>query len=305
MFLRRSQNFEKENKEKKMIYSRPLKIIVYLLLISTSLLYSEDEKKEEPKIGWNNEVIGSLNLTQASFDNWSGGGENSLAWQFKFLGKFMHEQTSYNWTTTGKIEYGQTKLGDLESRKSIDEIRLESIYTRKINLYVNPYVAVTGETQLTKGYKYSETSKTAFSDFFDPAYFTQSAGIGYSPNDQFKTRLGAALKETITRNFPTPFADDPDTKDKIEKTKVELGAESVTDYTQKLAEKMLFTSKLELFSNFKALNEVDVRWDNILTAEVSKYVNVNLNFKLFYDRDISVKRQLKQSLALGLTYTFL
>jgi hypothetical protein len=288
-----------------MIHLRPLTVILYALLISASLLYSQDDKKEEVKIGWTNEVIGSLNLTQASFDNWSGGGENSLAWQFKFFGKFMNEQTTYNWTTTSKIEYGQTKLGDLESRKSIDEIRLESVYTRKMKLYVNPYLAVTGETQITKGYQYSETSKTAFSDYFDPAYFTESAGIGYSHKNQIKTRLGAALKQTITRNFPAPYADDPDTKNKIEKTKVELGAESVSDYTQKLAENMVFTSKLELFSNLKALNEVDVRWDNILTAEISKYVNVNLNFKLFYDRDISVKRQLKQSLALGLTYSFL
>jgi hypothetical protein len=32
---------------------------------------------------------------------------------------------------------------------------------------------------------------------------------------------------------------------------------------------------------------------------------VNFNLKLFYDRDISTKRQLMQSLALGLTYTLL
>lgn len=279
--------------------------VLYTLILSITLLYSQEEKKEEPKYGWTKEVVGSLNLTQASFDNWSQGGENSLAWQINFNGKFINDQQIYNWTTTGKLAYGQSKLGDLESRKSIDEIRLESVYIHKLNLYVNPYIAVSGETQFDRGYKYTETSKVQISNFFDPAYFTQSAGIGFSQKEQFKTRLGAALKETITRDFPVPYADDPDTPDKIEKTKVELGAESVTDYSQKLAENTIFTSKLELFTNFKALNQVDVKWDNIFTAEVSKYVNVNLNFKLFYDRDISLKRQLKQSLAIGLTYTFL
>ncbi len=279
--------------------------VLYALLLTTTLLYSQEEKEEEPKYGWTKEIVGSLNLTQASFDNWSQGGENSLTWQINFNGKFINDQQVYNWTTTGKLAYGQSKLGDIESRKSIDEIKLESVYTYKLNLYVNPYIAVSGETQFNRGYEYTETSKVQISNFFDPAYFTQSAGIGFSPKEQFKTRLGAALKETITRDFPVPYADDPDTPNKIEKTKVELGAESVTDYSQKLAENTIFTSKLELFTNFKALNLVDVRWDNIFTAEVSKYVNVNLNFKLFYDRDISVKRQLKQSLAIGLTYTFL
>jgi cytochrome c oxidase assembly protein Cox11 len=53
------------------------------------------------------------------------------------------------------------------------------------------------------------------------------------------------------------------------------------------------------------LDEVDIKWDNIFSAKISKYIDVNLNVKLFYDKDISEDRQLKQSLALGLTYTFL
>jgi len=48
-----------------------------------------------------------------------------------------------------------------------------------------------------------------------------------------------------------------------------------------------------------------VNWDNIFTAKLTQYININFNITLFYDRDTSVKRQLKQSLALGLTYSFL
>ncbi|RKY84956.1 hypothetical protein DRP98_03865, partial [candidate division KSB1 bacterium] len=67
----------------------------------------------------------------------------------------------------------------------------------------------------------------------------------------------------------------------------------------------IFTSKLELFSGLKALDETDVNWDNVFTAKISKYFNVNFNVKLFYDKDISKQRQLKQSLAMGLTCSFL
>lgn len=196
------------------------------------------------------------------------------------------------------------KVGDASSKKSVDEIKLESVFTYKMNLYVNPYLAATGETQFYQGYNYTDTGRVAISNFLDPGYFTQSAGIGFSPNDQFKTRLGAALKETITKKYPVPYADDPET-DKVEKTKVEFGAESVTDFSRKLAENILLTSKLELFSNLKGVDQIDVKWDTILSAKVAKYVDVNFNVKLFYDKDISKKRQLKQMLALGLTYSFL
>ena len=227
-----------------------------------------------------------------------------MAWQFNFNAKFINDQKKYNWSNTGKLQFGRTKVGDQDSRKSIDEIKLESVYTYKMSLYVNPYISASAQTQLMKGYKYTDTTNFVVSNFFDPAYFIQSAGIGFAPNETVKTRLGAALKETVTRDYPVPYADDPDTPE-IEKTKVEPGMESVTDVNVTLAKNILFTSNLQLFSNMKAFNEIDVNWDNLLVAKVNDYINVNFNVKLFYDRDISTKRQLMQSLALGLTYTLL
>ena len=276
---------------------------VFVFMLSLNV-FAQEEKKEEPKYGWQNEVVTGLNLTQNSFDNWSQGGENSLAWQFNFNAKFINDQKKYNWSNTGKLQFGRTKVGDQDSRKSIDEIKLESVYTYKMSLYVNPYISASAQTQLMKGYKYTDTTNFVVSNFFDPAYFIQSAGIGFAPNETVKTRLGAALKETVTRDYPVPYADDPDTPE-IEKTKVEPGMESVTGVNVSLAKNILFTSNLQLFSNMKAFNEIDVNWDNLLVAKVNDYINVNFNVKLFYDRDISTKRQLMQSLALGLTYTLL
>ena len=42
-----------------------------------------------------------------------------------------------------------------------------------------------------------------------------------------------------------------------------------------------------------------------MEAKVSDYINMNVNFKMVYDKDISVKRQIKQSMAFGLNYTFI
>ncbi|MBN2366447.1 MAG: DUF3078 domain-containing protein [Calditrichaeota bacterium] len=276
-----------------------------LMFVFSAVSQDAEKEKEKPKLGWHNEVIGGLNLTQAAFDNWAQGGENNIAWQLNLNAKSVLEQQKYSWTNTGKLAFGKSKIGDQESRKSVDEIRLETVYTYKLNLYVNPYASAYGETQLAKGYKYTDTTQIAISNFFDPAYFVQSIGLGYSHKEIIKTRLGAALKETLADNYALIYSDDPETTADIEKSRVELGAESVTDLSVKLAQNMLFTSRLELFSAFDAFNQTDVRWDNIIAAKVAKYVEVNFNLRLLYDRDISIQRQLKQALAVGLTYTFL
>jgi hypothetical protein len=84
---------------------------------------------------------------------------------------------------------------------------------------------------------------------------------------------------------------------------VEAGAESVTDVALKLSDNLLFNSKLELFSNIKGIDEIDINWDNLFSVKVSEFINVGLNIRLFYDKDISSKRQLKQTMAVGFSYT--
>ena len=72
-----------------------------------------------------------------------------------------------------------------------------------------------------------------------------------------------------------------------------------------MSERILYESKLEIFSNFKATDETDVNWDNTFSAKVSELIKVSFNFRLLYDKDIFYKRQLKQTLAVGLSYSFL
>lgn len=60
-----------------------------------------------------------------------------------------------------------------------------------------------------------------------------------------------------------------------------------------------------MFSNVKTLNEIDVNWNTLISAKITKLIAVNFNVKLIYDRDVSVKRQLKQTLTVRLTYTLL
>ncbi len=276
--------------------------LILLIMLSYQVLPAA-EKKEQP--GWNNKLVGGLNMSQVTFDNWAKGGENAVTWQILFTGKFEKNHNRYKWLTAGKFNFGKTKLDGLEFRKSVDELRLETVFTYKIGSYINPYAAATILTQFVEGYKYSgENTREQVSAFLDPGYFTQSTGFGIEPAKGLKTRAGLSMKETVTIDFSAPYADNPKTA-KTEKIKIEVGFESTTDFSRKLSENLELISKLEMFSNLETFDQIDVNWDNMFRAKVAKYISVVMNFRLLYDKTVSIKRQLNQSLALGLTYTFI
>ncbi|MCG6987117.1 MAG: DUF3078 domain-containing protein [Gemmatimonadetes bacterium] len=273
------------------------------LVFPASPLAAQSPPVPADSLGWHRQAVGQLNLTQVTLDNWSQGGESSVAWQLTGAAEFDYLQPKYAWTNSMKLGYGRTKLGDSDFRKSIDEIRLESVVTGGATRLVNPFVSLIALTQFSTGYKYQDSTRTATSAFFDPAYFTESLGLAYQPSKVFVERVGAAVKETFTNRY-NMYADNPATP-KVEKNKVEGGITSESDVNAKFQNNVLLTSKLELFSNLKGWRRTDVNWQSTLTVQLSKYVNFNLDVRLLYDSTVSPRRQLKQSLALGLTYAFL
>lgn len=286
-------------------------LLLISLLVPGLCAFARDEKKDAPEYGWSKAVVGNLNFTQSSFDNWSQGGEDSWAWLSGINVRLENDQVKTNWRNLGKIEYGQSKVGDASSRKSADEIFLESVVSYKMKFHVNPYVAVNGRTQITSGYAYAKDAsnqeiRREISKFLNPGYFMESAGFEYRKAETFRSRLGFALKQTLVSEEKfAPLYTDKSATEKLEKMRNEAGLESATAYTRKITPTMVFATSLELFSNLKAFDQVDTRWDNLISAEVTKYIAVSFAFQVFYDRDISIKRQLKQVLAVGLTYNFL
>ncbi len=283
-------------------------MIALLSLLLSSNVFSQDEKEEE-KFGWLNAVVGTFGFTQTNLSNWQQGGEDSWTWQIDGNSKFENNATNFNWNNIAKLTYGRSKVGDADDIKAADELRVESVYTQKLGVYVNPYAAFTGQTQLTAGFELTTddngvTTQREVSKFLNPGYFTESFGLGYQPRENLKTRAGLAFKQTVAGE-EYGFADDVETLDEIETLRSEVGLESVTDFNQKLSETTLYTTQLALFTAFDGGDAVDVRWENILSGQLAKYVVVNLKVNLLYDKDIDIKRQLQQVFTLGLTYTFL
>ena len=285
-----------------------MKIILSLLLfISASIALAQESKSVVPAsadTSWKHTMILSANITQISFTNWSQGGENALAYALFLEGKSAYAKDAIEWVNEYKFGYGQAKLGTLGIRKTDDMIDLGSVIIYKIGTIINPYASVSLKTQFTEGVIYDAAGHAVpVSNFFDPAYIIQSAGVGYQPVPEVKTRLGAALREIVTKTH-TVYSDDPTTT-QVEKEKVEGGLESITEVVWTVMENVVLHAKFELFAPVKHFSQTTIRSDNSLSAKINKFLSVNLNIQLINDPPVQARTQVKQALALGFNFTLM
>lgn len=272
-------------------------LIVLLSLVFLNNLYSQ-QIDTTLKHGWTASGIVGANFTQISFTDWSQGGQSSFS--LSGLGNFglFYRNPDWFFANRLKLAYGRAK-SDKKYFTTDNELRLENILIRNVGWKINPYVSNEVRTGLANGFDYSVSPEQQVSAFFDPGYLTQSIGFIYETK-KLSSRLGMGFQETFTNKF-TKYTDDPGTTE-IEKFKFETGIESVTELNLEFMKNMIYSSRLRLFSRFKSLDVWDVNWDNIITARVNNLINVNFQFNAVYQKDQSLKTQIKEALQIGISY---
>ena len=279
-------------------------IVSLLLLFVTGITFAQDTKPALPATAdtsWKHTMIINANITQVSFTDWAQGGENALAYGLFLEGKSTYAVDVINWQNSYKFGYGQAKLASQSIRKTDDVIDLESVLTYKIGTYINPFVSASLNTQFTEGVKYDALGNaTPVSNFFDPAYITQTAGFGYQPGPIVKTRLGISLREIVVNKYALAYIGDS-----TKTVKVDGGLESVTEVAWTIMENIVLNAKLEIFAPVKQFDHTTVRSDNTLSAKVNKLISMNLNVQLINDPQVQARTQIKQTLALGISFTLM
>jgi len=261
-----------------------------------------DTLKNDSNRVWIPTMVTGLNVSQIAFSNWTQGGSNALTWTATANVGMDYKTDGWTLRNHARAAYGRTKLGGQGYITNDNELFVENVLSYNIGWATDPFFSNTVITTLTQGYNYSSGTPVLIADFFDPGYVTQSLGFSYSKLKFFSTRLGFATQEVFANKY-RQYTDNPSTPNKVEAFKLESGFESVSQVRLQIADNVLLTTGLRLFTRFENLTVWDVRWDNVIAAKINSFLNVNFNYQLVYQQDQSLETQMKEGLQLGLVYT--
>jgi hypothetical protein len=266
---------------------------------------------------WYIDGMASLAFSQASFSNWSSGGENSLGLNTFFNLKANYRKGKHSWGNTIDIGYGFNILGKMSNAKftkSNDKIELTSAYgysLSKDNKWMLT-VLLNFRTQFSAGYNYPDDS-TVTSNFMAPGYLLGGLGITYAPAKWFYVYLSPGSGRftfVLDKKLSNMGAFGVDSGKQMH---AEFGPYLRADFGKDLSKTINLSTTLELFSNYiEHFGNVDVNWSFLLTMKVNKWLAASLATQLIYDNNVMIKTaptaepgprtQFKELFGLGITY---
>jgi len=260
---------------------------------------------------WKTGGLFTLNVAQGTLSNWVGGGDKFSLSGISFLNLYaFYKNGKHVWDNNLDLGYGFVKTTSLGERKSDDRIDLLSKYGYEIA----PKWYLSGlfnfRTQFAKGYTYSKDVlgrdvKTLSSASFAPAYVLLSLGIDYRPVDYFSVFISPITERWVIVTNDSLSSVGAYGVEPGKKSRNELGAFVSAKFNKEIAKNIVYTARLDLFSNYKSNPQnVDLFFTNVLAMKVNKYISANIALDLLYDDDAISRLQVRQLLGVGFSAKF-
>lgn len=295
---------------------RELLTVALLLLCIKTFSQSETPKDTSWKTGG---VI-ALTFNQVSLSNWAAGGDNSIALNSLFTGFANYKKDKWAWDNGILLAYGMVQIAKDDPRKNDDRIELQTKpgYEFKKNWYIS--YLFNFRSQFSKGYDYNFEPKRLVSDFLSPAYFVNSLGIEYKPNDNFYFYVSPpTMKTSYVNEDNAKIPHQLYGVDSDKTARNEIGFYLSTRYKRDLMTNVTMVTKLDLFSNYSEdPQNIDINWELILAMKINKYLTATVSLQAIYDDNTFVPKgkndagvpvygkglQFKESIGVGLAYNF-
>jgi hypothetical protein len=267
---------------------------------------------------WNKSIDANLTMTQNAYsDNWSGGEVGSISWVFNSNSLFERQlNPKLNTRNTLKLFFGQTHSQNEDTKhwarpfKSTDRIDLETVFRFTLGGFFDPFASARIESE------FLDQRDRANERFINPVLFTESFGVAKvlakSGKREWTARLGGAFRQYLDRDMLDAVSGERETE-----ATTDGGVLFVSDFLSPLADTtMTIASRLSIYEAFfysesKKLQgqynmdywkSPDINWETIVTANINKYLMVNLYVQFLYDKEVDLAGRFKESLALGITY---
>ncbi len=261
---------------------------------------------------WKTKATIGFNANQASFsDNWKGGGVNSIAVGGLLNYKAEYSKESYSYASEVVLQYGKVKNKDQLQKKTNDRIYWDNKAAIQLSKNWYFFASLNFVSQFDDGFSYSKDKNgkeqaKLLSKFMSPGYITESLGFEYKPNKFFSTRIGTGtarqtfvldttLYKTNPKNFGVPVGS---------RIRNELAFQIVTNVEKEVVKNTIIKAKYNIFIPYDDSFRVDHRLDLVVTAKINRFMNVSLTGVVLYDKNMDLKVQSSQALALGLSFAF-
>jgi len=290
-------------------------ILVAMIFASVTIFAQNDADTTGP---WKRSGLLSLTFNQASFSNWTAGGENSIA--FTAVGKYFADYTRGNFSINNSInlKYGVLKLeSDDNPRKSEDLIELISQFNQKFSKNWSATGQINFTSQFANGYNYPDDS-TVISKFLSPAYLNVAPGLLYKPVDFFSILISPATMRGVIvtdqaladvgaygvnpAEYEEQVNNGDTTRVKIsdgENFKLKLGAFAEFYFKKDIKTDLSLESRLSLFYNYLEDNNIpdgtmplDMNWQTFINFKINDWLSSNLFVHMAYmPGDVFIDRE--------------
>lgn len=283
----------------------------------------EAKGESDKENGWHKAGNFAVLFSQAAFNNeWTGGGTNNYAANFKLNYDFNYKYNKLTIDNRVTADYGITKnKGEEYTRKTSDILELNSIVGTKVkdsNWYYSFFMNF--KTQFTDGYDYSKNSedvmiRTRKTDFFSPAYLQFGPGVLWKKSDNLKINISPIaarftfVKKHFTRvgNDPADIAEFNNSKyfgvEANKSTNFELGASVNAYYKFNLAENITAENILALYSDYlEKPQNANINYLLNINMKINNYVSTNLTFQAIYEDQAVKGWQIREVLGVGFSY---
>lgn len=280
-------------------------ILMAIIFAATTTFAQSDADTTGP---WKRSGLLSLTFNQASFSNWTAGGENSLS--FTAVGKYFADYTRGNFSINNSInlKYGILKLeSDDNPRKNEDLIELISQFNQKFSKNWSATGQIKFTSQFANGYNYPDDS-TVISKFMSPGYLNVAPGLLYKPVDYFSILISPATLRgvfVLDQNLADvgAYGVDPaeyeeniqgndTTRVKVsdgKNAKIKLGGFVEFYFKKDLFTNVNVESRLNLFYNYLEDNNIpdnrmplDMNWQTFINLKVNEWLSANFFVHMAY-----------------------
>ena len=258
----------------------------------------------------------ALNINQASFTNWSSGGQNSFGIGALVNIKADYKKKKQSWKNTLDLAYGFQFLGkgsNAHYTKTDDKIEYTTSYGYAISKHWDVTLLANFRSQFTNGYNYPNDS-VAISKIMAPGYLVAGIGVNYVPAEYFTLYISPSAGRFTFVLDDTLSAHGAFGVEKGKKLKGEFGPYLRAVFNKEVFKNITLNTSLELFSDYlHKFGNVDVNWNVLLGLKVNKWLSTTINTQLIYDDDVKIKfpsgdegprTQFKEVIGVGLSYTF-